>query len=482
MNNPYRKSSYGGNEGAGSTDIPRRSMDSNGNPIDAASTGYRHSIDPGRGSGSGGHGGMFSIPEYSSPPSEYNSSAGSGTHVNGQNRYFHSRRVKIGEVEKPWLEKTNPKEKWVSILPILAILFGLVGSGFLVWDGIRSVVKNKYCPVLDEDFSQGLNPNIWTREVEVGGYGNGQFEQTTGGDDNVYIENGNLVIKATMQDPKLMQKNNVINLLKDGTCTSKTWSNCVAATNVTAGNNTVVPPARSGRINTKKGANIKYGRIEVTAKLPEGDWLWPAIWMLPRQSVYGTWPRSGEIDIAESRGNNWTYKQGGNDIVSSALHWGPNSANDGWWKTNNKRKALHTTYSAGFNMFGLEWSEKYLFTYVNTRLLQVTYTNFKKPMYKRGGFPDVDQNGTRLTDPWLNAKDVNAPFDQEFYLILNVAVGGTNGWFEDGKSGKPWYDASPTAKKDFWDAREQWYPTWKQPQLEVSRVVMMQQCNGNEDL
>lgn len=171
MNNPYRKSSYGGNDGAGSTDMPRRSMDSNGNPVDASSTGYRHSIDPGRGSGSGGHGGMFSIPEYSSPPSEYNSSAGSGTHVNGQNRYFHSRRVKIGEVEKPWLEKTNPKEKWVSILPILAILFGLVGSGFLVWDGIRSVVKNKYCPVLDEDFSQGLNPNIWTKEVEVGGYG-----------------------------------------------------------------------------------------------------------------------------------------------------------------------------------------------------------------------------------------------------------------------------------------------------------------------
>lgn len=114
---------------------------------------------------------MFSIPEYSSPASESESTSGSGTQIDERNRYFHSRRVKPGEVEKPWLEKTNPKEKWVTIFPILAIFLGLVGSGFLVWDGIRSVVKNKYCLVMDEDFSQGLNPNIWTKEVEVGGYG-----------------------------------------------------------------------------------------------------------------------------------------------------------------------------------------------------------------------------------------------------------------------------------------------------------------------
>ncbi|RSL82627.1 hypothetical protein CEP51_005042 [Fusarium floridanum] len=442
----------------------------------------RHSIEPVRGPGSAGNAGMFSIPEFSRPPSDYESSNGSGTQFEDRNRYFHSRRVKPGEVEKPWLEKTNPKEKWVTILPILAIFLGLVGSGFLVWDGIRSVVKNTYCPVLDEDFSGGLDSKIWTKEVEVGGYGNGQFEQTTNTDENVYVDNGNLIIKATLQDAKLMEKNNVINLFKDGSCTSKVWSNCIASTNLTAGNNSVVPPVRSGRINTKKGATIKYGRIEVTAKLPEGDWLWPAIWMLPVKSVYGPWPRSGEIDIIESRGNNWTYAQGGNDIVGSALHWGPNSANDGWWKTNNKRKALHTTYSADFNMFGLEWSQKYLFTYVNTRLLQVTYTNFKKSMWKRGGFPDVDQNGTRLTDPWSTSGELNAPFDQEFYLILNLAVGATNGWFEDGKSGKPWYDNSPTAKRDFWEARGEWYPTWKQPQMEVSRVVITQQCNGDEEL
>lgn len=168
MSNPYRKSSYGGgHDSSGQTDVPRISMDSGGSHADATSTGYRHSTEHGRGSGSAGNAGIFSIPEYASPASECDS----GTHVDERNRYFHSRRVKPGEIEKPWLEKTSRKEKWVTILPLLAIFLGLVGSGFLVWDGIRSVVKNKYCPVMDEDFSQGLNPGIWSKEVEVGGYG-----------------------------------------------------------------------------------------------------------------------------------------------------------------------------------------------------------------------------------------------------------------------------------------------------------------------
>lgn len=243
-----------------------------------------------------------------------------------------------------------------------------------------------------------------------------------------------------------------------------------------------MPPTKSGRINTKKGASIKYGRVEVTAKLPKGDWLWPAIWMMPVEDTYGEWPASGEIDIMESRGNNYTYDQGGNNIISSALHWGPDPANDAWWKTNNKNKILRGSYSDDFNTFGLEWSQKYLFTYVNSRLLQVMYTNFDKPMWDRGAFPDANENGTRISDVWGQTGNKNTPFDQEFFLILNLAVGGTNGWFEDGKSGKPWLNDSPNAKKDFWQAREKWLETWERPQLEISRVVMMQQCNGNEDL
>jgi beta-glucanase (GH16 family) len=311
---------------------------------------------------------------------------------------------------------------------------------------------------------------------------NGEFCQTTGNDENVFIQDGNLIIKAGLQDAELVEKNSKIDLLKDGTCTSDEYSRCVAATNTTTGNATIVPPTKSGRLNTRKGATIKYGRVEVTAKLPEGDWLWPAIWMMPVEDTYGPWPASGEIDIMESRGNNYTYAQGGNNIVSSALHWGPDPANDAWWKTNNKRKVLRNSYSNEFNTFGLEWSQKYLFTYINSRLLQVMYTNFDKPMWDRGAFPESSSNGSRVIDVWGQTGRKNTPFDQEFYLIINLAVGGTNGWFEDGKSGKPWINDSPNARKDFWQARESWLATWTKPQLEVSRVVMMQQCDGNEEL
>jgi beta-glucanase (GH16 family) len=304
---------------------------------------------------------------------------------------------------------------------------------------------------------------------------NGEFEETTLTDENVYVEGGMLIIKPTLQDATLIDSNSVINLTADGTCTSDILDNCVSITNKST--NAIVQPVKSG-------GTIKYGRVQVTAKMPAGDWLWPAIWMLPVNNTYGDWPLSGEIDIAESRGNNHTYAQGGNNIISSALHWGPNAANDAWWRTNNKRQALHTTYATSTHTFGLEWSQKYLFTWIDNILLQVLYTNFNEPLWQRGGFPAFDTNGTRLTDVWAQYGHDSAPFDQEFYLILNVAVGGTNGWFQDGKSGKPWVDSSPDAKYDFWNARDIWYPTWTAPgagQMEVSKVEMWQQCDGDEN-
>jgi len=144
---------------------------------------------------------------------------------------------------------------------------------------------------------------------------------------------------------------------------------------------------------------------------------------------------------------------------SSALHWGPDTAHDAWWTTDVKHRALHTTYSAGFNKFGLEWSEKYLFTYVNTRLLQVLYTKFNGNMWDRGQFPLSSANGTKYTDIYNGSS--TAPFDQDFYLVLNVAVGGTNGWFQDGVDDKPWVDASRSAPKDFWNDRIHWAADWQ---------------------
>lgn len=307
---------------------------------------------------------------------------------------------------------------------------------------------------------------------------NGQFEETTTTNENVFVQDSVLFIKPTVRDESVIKNNkSVTDLFKSHTCSSTLWSDCVIHTNLT--NGTIINPVASARINTKKGAKIKFGRIEIEAQMPQGDWLWPAIWMLPVENKFGPWPRSGEIDIVEGRGNNWTYAQGGNNIVSSTMHWGPNAANDGWWTNNVKRAALHTTYSSKFHKFGLEWSEKYIFTYIDTRLLQVMYATFNKPLWDKGNFPIVDSNGTALTNPWAGG-GFNTPFDQDFYLILNVAVGGTNGWFQDGKSGKPWLDSSPTARLDFWNAREQWQPTWEENgQMKVKSVKIWQQQGHN---
>jgi beta-glucanase (GH16 family) len=111
-----------------------------------------------------------------------------------------------------------------------------------------------------------------------------------------------------------------LDLIADGSCTSTSNTSCVVTSDMVKGS--MIPPVRSARLSTQGKKSIKYGRVEVVAQLPQGDWLWPAIWMMPENSAYGIWPRSGEIDIMESRGNQPGYPAGGRDVFTSTLHWG----------------------------------------------------------------------------------------------------------------------------------------------------------------
>jgi len=81
-------------------------------------------------------------------------------------------------------------------------------------------------------------------------------------------------------------------------------------------------PVRSARLITKNTVTLNYGKVEVKAKFPTGDWLWPSISLLPVNNTYGEWPRSGQIDILTGRGNNNTYPNRGVDYAQSSLHWG----------------------------------------------------------------------------------------------------------------------------------------------------------------
>jgi beta-glucanase (GH16 family) len=150
-------------------------------------------------------------------------------------------------------------------------------------------------------------------------------------------------------------------------------------------------PYTSARLFTKNTFSQKYGRFEALIRLPVGEGLWPAFWLMPKDDIYGGWANSGEIDIVEARGR-LPFE------VSSALHYG------GQWP-NNTYTSKHYTFQnnqtiAEDHLYAVEWDETEFRFYVND-VLYHTVTQWHNTGYP---YP--------------------APFDQPFYIILNLAVGG----------------------------------------------------------
>ena len=78
-------------------------------------------------------------------------------------------------------------------------------------------------------------------------------------------------------------------------------------------------------------------------------------------------------------------------------------------------------------------------------------------MWKQGKFSGISR---LYADPWSWTGRANTPFDKPFYLVLDVAVGGTNGWFVTGEGSKPWDNSDTAASSAFWGDKATWYPTW----------------------
>ncbi|GAB5591736.1 hypothetical protein Unana1_06636 [Umbelopsis nana] len=289
----------------------------------------------------------------------------------------------------------------------------------------------------------------------MSGGGNGEFQSYTNNRTNSFVEDGVLYLKPTFTanliGEEKMKSGGKISLWgnDETSCTDNAAGGCERESSGDQGG-LYLNPIQSAKIKLDKSLSVSYGKVEVNARMPKGDWVWPAIWLMPKNSMYGAWPASGEIDIVETRGNvNYTF--GNVTSAASTLQWGPSMDLNAYLDTHVEVLVDNgKSFADNFHTWGLEWDEDGLRTYVdNTTLLQV---HFDKPFWERHEFPNW------ATNPWKGG-DIGAPFDQEFFLIMNVAVGGTNGYFPDAKD-KPWKNADPRAVNKFWDRRKYWQPSW----------------------
>ena len=147
----------------------------------------------------------------------------------------------------------------------------------------------------------------------------------------------------------------------------------------------------SSKLVTKNKFNFKSpGIISIKFKVPQGQGLWPAIWMMPTDSMFGGWPRSGEIDLMESRGSN-------SQQVLSTLHYFQNGHKFQGGYHNESRA---TNFNEVFHNIDLVWNKEKISFYIDKKHLV-----FEASL------------NSALGDLY--------PFNEDFYLILNVAIGGS---------------------------------------------------------
>uniref|UniRef100_A0A1A9WE76 Uncharacterized protein n=1 Tax=Glossina brevipalpis TaxID=37001 RepID=A0A1A9WE76_9MUSC len=221
----------------------------------------------------------------------------------------------------------------------------------------------------------------------------------------------------------------------------------------------ILQPVISGRINTRNNFQFKYGRVEVRAKVPLGDWLYPLILLEPNNNHYNAEHYdSGQMRIAFIRGNRalqWRDSDIGNvrlyggAVLTEAVEFRHQSmANISITTITDRQQYFGTT----FHIYSLTWTPDELILAVDGYEYGRVDCNFSpiynKPIWKRG--------------------EKNAPLDKFFYITLGLAAGG-HGDFPDDVQ-KPWQNTSPRGHLEFWTERGNWVPTWSNPTLEVDYV------------
>ncbi|MCL6250787.1 glycoside hydrolase family 16 protein [Altererythrobacter sp. KTW20L] len=246
-----------------------------------------------------------------------------------------------------------------------------VGSWQLVW--------------ADEFDGAAPDPARWNLIEDCWGGGNNEQQCYTARPDNVVGENGALVITALEES-------------RTGNAWPALWAASQADPHLQA-----TKPFTSGKLTTQGKAAWLYGRFEIRARLPQGQGVWPAFWMMPEESIYGGWPLSGEIDIMEAVNLGVTCptcEPGGENSILGTLHFGAAPPDNVY---RNRETSFPAVLDGGFHTYGVIWEPG-----------RFTWTIDGVPY------------GTMEADEWWTraSTDPQAPFDRPFHLILNLAIGG----------------------------------------------------------
>jgi beta-glucanase (GH16 family) len=154
----------------------------------------------------------------------------------------------------------------------------------------------------------------------------------------------------------------------------------------------------SARLTTKNKVFFTYGKVEARISLPPGQGTWPAFWMMPNKSAYGGWPRSGEVDIMEHVGSQPT-------MISHAIHTQQANGGRSW-----SSRGYYENAENEFHTYAVEWIDDYN----NGNDAFIFYVDGVRTA-------NVNQ-GNHMTSTYSDW-----PFDKDFYVILNLAIGGTWG-------------------------------------------------------
>ncbi|XP_055376827.1 gram-negative bacteria-binding protein 3-like [Condylostylus longicornis] len=202
----------------------------------------------------------------------------------------------------------------------------------------------------------------------------------------------------------------------------------------------ILPPMVSAQISTINNFNFKYGKIEIRAKLPKGDWVFPQLWLQPTTYSYGQNDyRSGQMRIAFMQGNNPCIVNGGLILGSKE----PLRT----YKFCSKICSYTDNWTKDFHLYTLEWKN------YSIRLL-IDNDEYCNIIPGENGFHSLKIGNKVLPNAYQLSKGSNiAPFDKDFHIRIGYGIGGHHD-FDDEMLNKPWKNFNPQSNSKFWKRME----------------------------